>query len=270
MRWSRSAFIFLVSAALAASCSRSPEIDTVPVGTEVQVTREDGGVVEGKLASKDEETVTITTPRRLKEVPREDVAHVAVVEPGKEPELPRIAKFREYLVEPTTLHLTLDTPVNSETSKVGEAVHARLSRPIVVDEVEVVPAGSVVHGEITHVNPSGKVKGRASLGMRFTELEAYGDKYDMSAGWFAEAQSTKGKDAAKIGIGAGAGAIIGGIIGGKKGALAGAAIGGGAGTAVVLTTEGKPIAVGKGAAVNAKLADPIEIRVPLKSNGTPE
>jgi hypothetical protein len=254
-----------VSIAFAVGCNRPASLEKVPVGTEVQVTRDDGGVVEGRLAKKDETTVTLTTPQQLKEVPRKEIAHVAVVEPGKPTALPPIARFREYLVEPRTLHLTLDTSVHSETSHVGETVEARLSRPIVVDDVEVVPAGATLRGQITHVKPSGKVKGRASLGMRFTQLVAYGTTYDMSAGWFAEAKSTKGSDAAKIGIGAGAGAIIGGIIGGKKGALTGAAIGGGAGTAVVLTTEGKPIAVAKGEAVDARLAEAIEVRVPINT-----
>ena len=266
MRLSGSAPIALVvSIALATSCNRPPDLEKVPVGTDVQLIRDDGGVVEGKLANRDPEKVTISTPQQLREVPRDDIAHVAVVKPGAKPALPRMAKFREYVVEPRTLHLTLDTPVHSETSHVGEPVHARLPEAIVVDDVEVVPAGAAVHGEITHVNPSGKVKGRASLGLRFTEIEAHGDSYDMSAGWFAEAKSTKGKDAAKIGIGAGAGAVIGGLLGGKKGALTGAAIGGGAGTALVLTTEGKPIAVGKGAPVNVRMAEAIEVRVPINT-----
>jgi len=41
-----------------------------------------------------------------------------------------------------------------------------------------------------------------------------------------------GKDAAKVGVGAGAGAVVGGIAGGGKGAAVGALIGGGAGAAM--------------------------------------
>ena len=113
-----------------------------------------------------------------------------------------------------------------------------------VDDVVVIPADSVVRGTVTAVTSAGKVKGRASLGLHFTTIIVRDERYPISARWAAEAASTKKQDATKIGIGAGAGAIIGGIIGGGKGAATGAAIGGGAGTAMVLTSEGKPIELG--------------------------
>jgi hypothetical protein len=49
------------------------------------------------------------------------------------------------------------------------------------------------------------------------------------------------------------GAIIGGLIDGKKGAAIGAGVGGGAGTAVVLTTRGKEVRLGRGAVVSIRL-----------------
>ena len=59
------------------------------------------------------------------------------------------------------------------------------------------------------------------------------------------------------------GAIIGGILGGKKGAVIGAVVGGGAGTAIVLTTEGKDISLPSGTEVTMSLKAPVDIRVPL-------
>jgi hypothetical protein len=117
---------------------------------------------------------------------------------------------------------------------------------------------------VASVVSAGKVKGRASLGLLFSSVTAYDERYPISARWAAEAASTKKKDAAKIGIGAGAGAVIGGIIGGGKGAAAGAAVGGGAGTAMVLTSEGKPVALGDGAEITVHLANPLDVRVPIK------
>src|SRR6185436_776559 len=102
------------------------------------------------------------------------------------------------------------------------------------------------------------------LGLLFSTLTADGERIPISARRAAEAESTKKDDAKKIGIGAGAGAIIGGIIGGKKGAATGAAVGGGAGTAMVLTSEGKPVALANGAEITVRLANAIEIRVPVK------
>jgi hypothetical protein len=57
----------------------------------------------------------------------------------------------------------------------------------------------------------------------------------------AVAESTKKRDAAIIGGGAGLGAAIGAIAGGGKGAAIGAGVGGGAGTGTVLATKGKEI-----------------------------
>ena len=74
-----------------------------------------------------------------------------------------------------------------------------------------------------------------------------------------EAKTTKKKDAAKIGIGAGAGALIGGIAGGGKGAGIGALVGGGGGTAVVLATRGDPAVVPSETVLNLKLSAPLTV-----------
>ena len=108
------------------------------------------------------------------------------------------------------------------------------------------------------------MKGRASLGLLFSSVTAYNEKFPISARWAAEAESTKKSDTKKIGIGAGAGAIVGGIIGGGKGAATGAAIGGGAGTAMVLTSEGKPVALANGADITVRLANPVDVKVTIK------
>ena len=57
------------------------------------------------------------------------------------------------------------------------------------------------------------------------------------------------------------GAAIGALTGGKKGALIGAGVGGGAGTAVVLSTRGEEVGIGKGARYTLRLAQPVTLRV---------
>ena len=257
--------IIAVAAAAAVACGNRVDIEKVPVGADVQVTRQDGGVVEGKLAARDEKTVTVKSTQRTRTVPRDAVADVQVVTADKPAALPAIAKFREYVVpDGTTLKLNLQTEASSETSRVDETVEATLIDAVRVDGVEVVPAGSVVRGRVTDATSAGKVKGRASLALHFETVESRGDRYPISAGVAFQAKSTKGKDAAKIGIPAVAGAIIGGIVGGGKGAAAGAAIGGGGGAAVVLLTEGKPVVLARGANLTVTLAKDVEVRVPVK------
>jgi hypothetical protein len=249
----------------ASGCSTRVDADEVPVGTAVQVTRQDGGLVEGTLAARDEKTLTVKAGRAMRTVPRADIADLKVVTPGRPVDPPPVAKFREFTVpEGTPLKLTLETPVSSETSNAGDAIEARFTEAVRVDDVEVVPAGSVVRGTVTAAQSAGKVKGRASLALHFDAIEVRQERYPMSAGLAVEAASTKKMDVAKIGIPAAAGAIIGGIIGGGKGAATGAAIGGGGGAAVVLMTEGKPVAFGVGTSMTVTLAKSIDVRVPLK------
>ena len=263
----RAITVIALGGAVACSTAKA-DVEKVPVGTDVQVTRQDGGVVQGTLAEKDAtnvKVVTGTATKTTRVVPRADIADVRVVEPTKPVELPAMAKFREYTVPAgTPLKLTVQSAVSSETSKVEDAVEATLADAVTVDGIEVLPAGSSVRGTVASAESAGKVKGRASLGLLFSSITAYSERYPISARWAAEAESTKKSDAKKIGIGAGAGAIIGGIIGGGKGAATGAAVGGGAGTAMVLTSEGKPVALGNGAEITVRLANPLDVRVPVK------
>ena len=61
---------------LVAGCAKQPDVEKVPVGTEVQVTREDGGVVQGTLKARDEEKVKVDTGRVTRTVRRDEIADV--------------------------------------------------------------------------------------------------------------------------------------------------------------------------------------------------
>jgi type IV secretion system protein VirB10 len=127
----------------------------------------------------------------------------------------------------------------------------------------VLPAGTELVGTVTDVKRAGRVKGRAQIAYRFNSLRAAGERYDIKTSPLSHtAESSKGDDAKKIGIGAGAGAALGAVLGGGSGALKGAAIGGAGGTGVVLATRGKEVHVGPGAQVTTKLTAPLTVRVP--------
>jgi hypothetical protein len=163
------------------------------------------------------------------------------------------------------LPLVLDTPVASDTSRVEQAVHAHLARPVVVKGVTVLPTGSVVSGVVTSAVRSGKVKGRAHVAVKFDSVSRRGDseRYRMSATSLSQtAPPTKKNDTLKVVAPAAGGAIIGRIAGGRKGALIGTAAGAGAGGAVVMSTRGEEVRLGKGAAVTIRLSAPLTIRVP--------
>lgn len=252
-----------------AGCAGPADVEKVPVGAEVEVIRQDGGVVRGTLAERDERTVKVDVGSTSRSVLREEIAEVRVVDEAKPTPLPAIAKFREFtLPEGTKLVVRLDSAVGSDTSRVEDPVEAILSDAVVVDGVDVLPAGSVVRGEVAAAQPAGKVKGRARLALRFSSVSVAGrdERSAIMARTDMLAPATRGEDAAKIGIPAAGGAIIGGIIGGKKGAAIGTAVGGGGGAAVVLSTSGEEIRLARGAVLTLPLDQAIEVRVPTTSS----
>ncbi len=166
----------------------------------------------------------------------------------------------------TILRLRVQNGFGSDTSRAEDPVRATLVTTIRRNGEEVLPAGSTARGFVTSVTRSGKVKGRARVGVRFTSIAPSRDRerYSMTTRpWVAVAPATKKKDALTIAVPAAGGAAIGALVGGKKGAGIGALAGGGGGTAVVLSTRGKEIHVGRGATLAVKLIEPLTVRVPL-------
>jgi hypothetical protein len=164
----------------------------------------------------------------------------------------------------TPLPIVMDTGVASNTSRVEQPVRAHITRDVRLDDGVVIPAGSELYGTVTAVRRPGKVKGRSYIAVRLTTLVPRGtnDRYRVDTGRISRTgRATKKKDAVKIGIPAAGGAAVGAIIGGKKGALIGAGAGGGAGTAVVLSTPGEEVAIGRGAPFTVRLASPVTIRL---------
>lgn len=164
----------------------------------------------------------------------------------------------------TALELKLETPVASDTSKVEDTVRATVAKPVVVSGMTVIPVGAPVSGTIVAAERSGRVKGRASVSIRFNRVVVAGTSYNIrTAAIVREAEATKGEDAKKIGIGAGAGAAIGAIAGGKKGAAIGAGVGGGAGTGAVLATRGEEVRIPAGATVRTTIQETVRITAPM-------
>jgi hypothetical protein len=182
---------------------------------------------------------------------------------------PRKAKtpeFREVTVPAgTVLRVALSTAIASDTSQVEDAVRATLQNGVTAEGLQALPVGTTLLGHVTGVERSAKVKGRASVAVRFNRIDLPGDRDRESiqtATITRLAAATKKKDATKIGIGAGAGAVIGGIMGGGSGAAKGAAIGGGAGTGAVLATRGDEVRLPAGTPLSIKLTAPLTVRIP--------
>jgi len=267
-RMTRWGTVAIAGAVMVAACgSHAMTVEDVPLGSEVAITRDDGGVVEGTLAERTAESVTVNQGKAVRAVPRAAIADVQVVTPETPAVLPPLAQFREVTVPAgTEISAELVTSLDTSSTRTGDVVEATVNEPIAVDGETVIPKGSHLHGDVTAAEQSGKVKGRASLSVKFDSLtvEGHDGTYPVALVLNRVAPSSKGDDAKKIGIPAAGGAIIGGILGGKKGALIGVAIGAGAGTAAVLTTSGKEVELPAGSMLHLTLKAPLEIKVPIE------
>lgn len=161
----------------------------------------------------------------------------------------------------STFEVKLAGGLSTKANRSGQPFSAELALPLEDGDWVIADRGAAVQGTIVESNPGGRVKGVAFLVLTLNSLKlADGRTVDLKTDSFTQkARTTHGKDATKIGVGAGAGAVIGGIAGGGKGAAVGALVGGGAGTGVVLATRGDPATLAAGTRLTFRLAEPVTI-----------
>lgn len=189
-------------------------------------------------------------------------AHSAGAGSGKAKKAKKADSREIVLPTGTNLHLELRSAIASDASQVEDTVRARLRKALTVEGRTVLPAGTQVVGYVTDVERAGRVSGRAKLALRFTVVRHDGEEYDMRTRTIErEAESTKGKDAATVGIGTGAGAVVGAVLGGGNGAATGAAIGAAAGTGTVLATKGEDVRLDVGTLLDTQLTAPLRVTV---------
>ena len=166
----------------------------------------------------------------------------------------------------TKVPLALKQAISTKTAKEGDAVYCETVFPVVQDGRMLIPAGTYVQGNISHIQRAGRIKGRAEVLMHFTTL-IYPNGYTVTLPGSvenipgAEKTSMKGPEGTvrqdgqtgeKVGTIASTGAtgaVIGAVSGGGKGALIGAGIGGAAGTAIALLTRGNDVRLQNGTSI---------------------
>jgi hypothetical protein len=81
-------------------------------------------------------------------------------------------ELREYrLPIGTPVFVVLRTGIDSATSQVDDQVDAELSQPVVQDDVELIPEGSVVHGRVVGVVPAAGKKIRGQITVKFEVVQ---------------------------------------------------------------------------------------------------
>ena len=157
----------------------------------------------------------------------------------------------------TEIDVRLQAPLDSGTNQVEDRFEATTLVDVGVNSRVVVPAGSLMRGVVTAVEPATRTNRTARLTISFDQVTVNGQAYAIR-GTVTEAIEGSGirGEAARIGTGAGVGAIIGGILGGVKGALAGILIGGGG---TIAATEGKEVQIPQGSVLRVRLDSPVQI-----------
>jgi hypothetical protein len=166
----------------------------------------------------------------------------------------------------TSMALTLNQELSTETNRVGDGFTATLSDPIVsADGTVLVPAGATVRGRVTHVAKSDRVGETAVLKLAFEAISFGGRSYPLQA-TVVEAnpqrrtRTTRTEQAAKIAAGAAAGAVLGQVLGrDRESTLKGAAVGAAAGTAIAMGTADVDAVLPAGSRLVIRLDAPIPI-----------
>ena len=158
----------------------------------------------------------------------------------------------------TELDVRLSNVLNSGTAKVEDRFEGTTLVDLNIQGRTVIPAGSVMRGVITAVDPATRTNRTAKMTVSFDQVTANGRAYPIrgTVTQAIEGEGIKG-EAGKIATGAGVGAVLGGILGGVKGAILGTVIGGGGITAA---TEGKEVELPQGSVLRVRLDSPVQIQ----------
>ena len=160
----------------------------------------------------------------------------------------------------TELDVRVGTRLNSGTAAVEDRFEATTLVDFNSGGRTLVPAGSVMRGVVTSVEPGTRTNRTARMTLSFDQLTVNGRAYPMrgTVTQAIEGEGIKG-ETARVGTGAGVGAIIGGILGGFKGALAGLLIGAGG---TLAATEGKEVDLPAGSVLRVRVDQPVQINTP--------
>lgn len=132
---------------------------------------------------------------------------------------------------------TIDS-IDGKTANAGARYRASLGEAVSVGSKSIIPQGATCTIEVV------KIEKGEGVALRLRDINVNGKRYSTNT-QYAEVEATgtsKGKKAARRGVGLGAlGAGVGAIAGGGKGAAIGAVVGGGVGAASGAMAKGKQI-----------------------------
>ncbi|HXD21575.1 MAG TPA: hypothetical protein VN654_31435 [Vicinamibacterales bacterium] len=158
----------------------------------------------------------------------------------------------------TEMDVRLTNTLNSGVAQVEDRFEGTTLVDLNINGRTVIPAGSVMRGVVTSVDPATRTNRTAKMTVSFDQVTVNGRNYPIrgTVTQAIQGEGIKG-EAGKIATGAGVGAVLGGILGGVKGAILGTVIGGGGITAA---TEGKEVELPQGTVLRVRLDSPAQIQ----------
>jgi hypothetical protein len=194
-------------------------------------------------ASSNPELVEAPLPSVQATSPNES-SHPASVQASQVPAVGQSATTQPPATIPagTRIRVRLGRSLDTRFSRPGERFEAYLDDPVTRGDRVVVPKGTVFEGHVIQAKSSGRLKGRAFLGITLDSFRLHGATYRIATG--ADVRSSKShkrRNLAMIGGGSGTGAAIGALAGGGVGALVGAGAGAAAGTTGAFITGRKNV-----------------------------
>ena len=164
------------------------------------------------------------------------------------------------VAEGTSLRVQLNEGLTTETARVGDPWSGTLAENVTYNGDHVIPAGSEVHGMVSHVVPAERGS-RAVLNLRVRSVEIHGRAQSVSA-IMPEivAGSPRARNLGAIAGGAAAGALLGKVVGNGDHATAGAVIGGAAAGAAVAKSKGYQVVLKPGTVLDFTVSEAVVMR----------
>ena len=224
-----------------------------------------GPGAEGSVDASDAAADRAAPASPVRRAPTPSVAGGAVAEPGGAPEMTYTMVTVQTGAE---LEIELLDPIRPDDLRPGEALKFGVTRPLIENNMVLVPLNSLINGEVTAVETAAEAGdddeagGEGELVMvnvRFVDVFFNGESWPISAS-VVEILPGPGSGAA---AGRAARMNLGRVLaGGRQGAVAGAAAGAVGGSTILLVADGTEPALPLGTILRLRLDEPLVFGLP--------
>lgn len=164
----------------------------------------------------------------------------------------------------TIMRLQMDNEINSKVASVNDTFTTTLTVPVKVQEMVVLPVGTVIEGRVTKVKRASYGGRGGSLEVSFQTLQLLnGGKRGIEGVLVTELKAESSQTANVLTIlgGTALGGIVGAVSRSQNGSLIGAGVGAGAGTSVAFLRKGSDVKIRAAEEFEIKLTKNVNLPV---------